>query len=393
VNVITSKAKIVLLALVAVTLPLLAVWQLSSTSVAGASYEQATSEVNRQDVGVTQIEQEEKDNEEVDEELDEENYPDPFEIAAKTIVIDVETLFDELDGGKSVAEVAEANGVEAQTVIDALVQAENAFIDELEAKASLPSEGEISAEEAAEWRAEVTTEITELVNETDWDEEDFFFEDEANGTLPSEEDFYFLEKAAEVIGIDEEALFSALEDGQTIAEVAQANGVEAQTVIDALLDAENAFIDELEAAGDVTAEEAAEWRAEVPTDTAEFVNEGGWDEFFFEEEGVDFISKAAEVIGIDEEALFSALEDGQTIADVAQANGASAQAVIDALVEAENAFIDELEAAGELTAEEAAEWRAEVPTYTAEFVNESEWDEFFECDDEHEEGVDVSYSL
>ena len=49
-NIITSKVKTVLLALVAVTL--FAVWQLSGASVAGASYEQATSEVNTDSNGL-----------------------------------------------------------------------------------------------------------------------------------------------------------------------------------------------------------------------------------------------------------------------------------------------------------------------------------------------------
>lgn len=44
-----------------------------------------------------------------------------------------------------------------------------------------------------------------------------------------------LAAAAEVIGIDVETLREALKDGQTIADVAQANGVDPQTVIDALV--------------------------------------------------------------------------------------------------------------------------------------------------------------
>lgn len=45
------------------------------------------------------------------------------------------------------------------------------------------------------------------------------------------------------------------------------------------------------------------------------------------------LDTAAEVIGIDVEALRAALDEGQTIAEVAADNGVSAQAVIDAMVE------------------------------------------------------------
>jgi hypothetical protein len=51
-----------------------------------------------------------------------------------------------------------------------------------------------------------------------------------------------LTTAAEVIGIDVEELRSALRGGQTIAEVAEANGVDPQAVIDALVDEAEARI-------------------------------------------------------------------------------------------------------------------------------------------------------
>ncbi len=44
-----------------------------------------------------------------------------------------------------------------------------------------------------------------------------------------------LSTAAEVIGLEVDALWDALRDGQTVAEVAQANGVDPQDVIDALV--------------------------------------------------------------------------------------------------------------------------------------------------------------
>lgn len=44
-----------------------------------------------------------------------------------------------------------------------------------------------------------------------------------------------LSTAADVIGIDVDELRSALRDGQTVAEIAQANGVDPQEVIDALV--------------------------------------------------------------------------------------------------------------------------------------------------------------
>jgi hypothetical protein len=70
-----------------------------------------------------------------------------------------------------------------------------------------------------------------------------------------------LDTAAEAIGIERSVLADALRDGQTIAEVASANGIDPQAVIDALMAAHQAKLDELVADGSLTADEAAE-RAE-----------------------------------------------------------------------------------------------------------------------------------
>lgn len=70
-----------------------------------------------------------------------------------------------------------------------------------------------------------------------------------------------LEVAAEAIGIDRDDLVSQLQEGATIAEVATANGVQAQAVIDALVDDWNARIDAAVDAGRLSEEQAADLRA------------------------------------------------------------------------------------------------------------------------------------
>ncbi|MGH9118507.1 MAG: hypothetical protein ACRD0A_11745, partial [Acidimicrobiales bacterium] len=67
-----------------------------------------------------------------------------------------------------------------------------------------------------------------------------------------------LEAAAGALGITEDELRDAMGDGQSIAEVAAAEGVEVQTVIDALVAEATARIDEAVADGDLTEEEATE---------------------------------------------------------------------------------------------------------------------------------------
>lgn len=67
-----------------------------------------------------------------------------------------------------------------------------------------------------------------------------------------------VETLTSVLGISEEDLQVAREDGQSVADIAAAQGVDLQTVIDALVDNAQARIDAKLAAGDIDADRAAD---------------------------------------------------------------------------------------------------------------------------------------
>ncbi|MGZ8754772.1 MAG: hypothetical protein ACXW15_06245 [Acidimicrobiia bacterium] len=81
------------------------------------------------------------------------------------------------------------------------------------------------------------------------------------------------------------------------------------------------------------------------------------------------LETVAEEIGIDVATVRDALGDGQTIAEVAAANGSSAEGVVAALVTEMNANLDQAVADGKLTTEQADEIRADVPDRIAAMVN------------------------
>ena len=80
------------------------------------------------------------------------------EVVADLIGIDAETLRDELRNGSSIADVAEANGVDLQTVINALVDEGQAHID------LMVESGRLTDEEAADMSTSLTERITARVN-------------------------------------------------------------------------------------------------------------------------------------------------------------------------------------------------------------------------------------
>lgn len=80
--------------------------------------------------------------------------------------------------------------------------------------------------------------------------------------------------AAEAIGIDADALAEALRGGQTIAEVAEANGIDPATVIDALVAAGEERIAAALDAGRIDEDEAADARERLAEKMTTLVNEG-----------------------------------------------------------------------------------------------------------------------
>lgn len=80
------------------------------------------------------------------------------------------------------------------------------------------------------------------------------------------------EALAELLGLEVTEIRTAFEAGMTVAELAEANGVDVQTVIDGLVDASNTRIDQAVADGRLTDEEAVSKRAELVTRITEAVN-------------------------------------------------------------------------------------------------------------------------
>lgn len=83
-----------------------------------------------------------------------------------------------------------------------------------------------------------------------------------------------LDAAATALGITADELRTAIEGGQTIAQVAADKGVDVQTVIDAIVAERTTHLDEEVAAGDLTQEEADQRLADATTRITDMVNNG-----------------------------------------------------------------------------------------------------------------------
>jgi hypothetical protein len=137
---------------------------------------------------------------------------------------------------------------------------------------------------------------------------------------------------ADAIGIPLEDLRAALRDGRTLAEVAEANSVDPQVVVDAMVARGTARLDAAVAAGHIDQATADSRKARLPEVAADVVS-GELDrgDRSTRARRAAAVATAADTIGVSVEDLRAALREGQSVAEVAEANGVEPQAVVDAL--------------------------------------------------------------
>jgi uncharacterized protein (DUF433 family) len=137
---------------------------------------------------------------------------------------------------------------------------------------------------------------------------------------------------ANAIGISADDLRAALRDGQTLAGTAEANGVDPQEVVDVIVANGTERLEAAVAAGRIDQPTADERAANLPERAADLVNGELERDARRHPHRRAGLRTTAEVIGISTQELADTLRNGQTIAQVAEANGVDPQAVIDALV-------------------------------------------------------------
>ncbi|MCZ7542304.1 MAG: hypothetical protein M5R40_01620 [Anaerolineae bacterium] len=334
-----------------------------------------------------------------------------IEAAAEAIGIEADALLEALGDGQTIAEVAEANGADLDAVIDAIVAAETAritdnarsFVEEslgvsLDIGAGRSLRLELGQGRGMGFRFNIQP-FSDRIEARPMVEI-------AIGGMAD-----WLEVAADAIGVERDALVEALSDGQTIAEVAEANDVNPDAVVDAIVAAETEDLAE-EVAAFVEAQHPMmagiagrfgsmmgqmgrmmEERLQEGLRRFDFGRGGRWEfgqgrgpriEIYPDEafgpfghgmifgmmDPADRYEAAADAIGIDVEALLEVLDDGQTIAEVAEANDVDPEAVVDALAADMEAEIDQAVEEGLFSEDVADAMRARAQAWAEQFVME-----------------------
>lgn len=167
---------------------------------------------------------------------------------------------------------------------------------------------------------------------------------QANGPRPMPFDGNLMEVLQRYTGLTTDELRTALAEGQTIAALIEANG-----------ESPDAFIDEMLADAEARWEE----RINTPFEPRQGMRERGPGRG-----GMIDMGQMNETIetytGLTPQETVQALRDGSTVAELVEANGASVEDLINELVAAGEARIDEAVANERITAEAAEELKANL---------------------------------
>jgi uncharacterized protein (DUF433 family) len=189
----------------------------------------------------------------------------PIAAAAEAIGIEPSELIAELRNDSTIAEVAEAHGVDPTVVVDAIVAEESERLDQA------VEDGVLTREEADERLSEFESRAADLVN----------------GELPMPLEGRMpimghpglwgfadgpIAAAADAIGIGPVRLLAELRDGSTIADVAEAHGVDLADVVDAVVASMQERLDAAVDNGWISQEQADERSAELREQAVALVN-------------------------------------------------------------------------------------------------------------------------
>lgn len=170
----------------------------------------------------------------------------------------------------------------------------------------------------------------------------------------------------ESIGLSSDALTAGKAAGQSLAEIAEAEGIGRADLVDGLVAAAETRLDEAVASGSLSEEEAAEKLATLADKIDDRVDREPRDRAV---RAAERVSNLADALGVSVEELRAASAEGQTLAEIADSQGIAEADLVDALVadatERVTTAVDE----GRIDADRADEKLAELTERVTERVN------------------------
>lgn len=181
----------------------------------------------------------------------------------------------------------------------------------------------------------------------------------------------FLAAASTYLQLDTRTILADLKAGQSLAQIATAQGKTADGLVTALLAPAKLKLDAAVVAGKLTSDRETALLSKLQTAVSSLVNKtlpapatrpvhvGP----------TLIVQSALSYLELDLRSLMTQLRSGKTLADVAVAQGGTAQGLVDAIVASVKTKLDAQVSAGKLSSAQEASFLATLQTNVAKFVN------------------------
>jgi hypothetical protein len=162
-----------------------------------------------------------------------------------------------------------------------------------------------------------------------------------------------MDTAAGYLGLSKDQLLERVRGGQTLAQIAVAQGKSVDGLVDTMVAAARQQLDRLVADGKLTAAQGNQIAGQLEARITEMVNNGpsasgaGGAKGSY---GAALLDTAAQYLGLSTDQVLARVRGGQTLAQIAVAQGKSVDGLVDTMVAAAKAQLDQKVAEGKLTA-------------------------------------------
>jgi hypothetical protein len=176
--------------------------------------------------------------------------------------------------------------------------------------------------------------------------------------------------AVAYLQLDRATIAADLEAGQSLAQIATAQGKTADGLVAALLAPAKLRLDAAVAAGRLTSDQETAFLAKLQTAVTAIVNHASTPHVVpVRVSTASILKPALNYLGLYFRALVTQLRSGKTLAQVAVAQGKTAAGLVDAVVASVKAQLDARVTAGKLTAAQETTFLATLQTNVAKLVN------------------------
>ncbi|WP_339305248.1 hypothetical protein [Paenibacillus sp. FSL R5-0519] len=187
----------------------------------------------------------------------------------------------------------------------------------------------------------------------------------------------YSDELTSVLGVSADELKEAHRSGSTIAQIATTQNVDVQTVIDQLVTAEKTELQQQLTDGKITQTQYDERAATITQRVTDLVNgnkkevgAGGRGRGGFGGPGAErYAKELTSILGVTTEELKEAREAGSTIAEIAATKNVDVQTVIDTLVTAQKAELQQQLTDGKITQSQFDEREADITQRVTDLVN------------------------